>query len=69
MKKAVMLGISLFVLVGFVSPSFAEQKKINMNAANIVKAMEAMKRNQELFKNKEALARYQRLAASLNKKK
>ena len=68
MKKAMILGVSVFLILGIATPGFAQKKKLNINAANIKKASEIIKRNEALLKNKDMMERYQRLVKSLNKK-
>jgi hypothetical protein len=68
MNKAMIVVVSILLILGVASPGFAQNKKINLNAENIRKASEVIKRNEALLMNQEMMERYQRLAKTLNKK-
>lgn len=68
-KKIVFVGLVAAMVLSLVLPAGAQQDKKELSRAeNLKRAQEIFKRNQTLFKNREMLERYQRIAQSLKKK-
>lgn len=69
MKKLSILSVSFVIFLMCSNLSFAqENKKINLNAQNIRKAAEAIRKNEALFKDPEMMKRYADIVNKLKKK-